>query len=150
MNKTIMLLPGIGFLAMVGYSSGECGGPEELKAKTAGDLIVPENSGEKMSDKNYQDEILSNPRTSGEARAKSTESGGNTAIIIQNGSRNKSSVKQAGDNNTAEHTQNGMENELQLEQTGKNNRSQETQTGKHNRKVIRQHDSETVIEQVNP
>lgn len=150
MNKALMVLTGIGFLTMPGYSSAECGSPEELKTNNAAEVIAPENSGENMTDKNYQDEILSNPRTSGEARAKSTQSGGNTAIIIQNGSRNKSSVKQAGDNNRAEQTQTGIENELRLEQCGKNNRSRETQTGKHNRKVIRQNDSETVIEQVNP
>lgn len=101
-------------------------------------------------EKNYQDEILSNPETNAGARVGIKRPGGNTAIINQNGSRNSSSITQSGDDNMAIQNQSGTENELYLKQNGKHNRHSETQTGSHNRKVIIQNDSETFIEQVTP
>lgn len=107
-------------------------------------------SGETMTEKNYQDSILSNPRMSGAARAQEVRSGDNTAIINQNGTNNVSSVRQSGDNNLVVHTQNGIENEILVEQSGQNNRSIETLCGSRNRKIIIQNDTETIIEQVDP
>lgn len=101
-------------------------------------------------EKNYQDEILSNPETNAGARVGIKRAGGNTAIIKQNGSRNSSSITQSGDDNMAIQSQNGTENELYLKQSGKHNRHSEAQSGSHNRKVIIQNDSETYIEQVTP
>ena len=106
--------------------------------------------GSDMSEKNYQDEVLSNPEMSGPARAESVSAGGNTAIINQSGSRNTSSVLQTGDDNVAEQTQTGEYNDLRVEQTGKHNRSHESQTGSHNRKVKIQNGTEAIIEQVKP
>lgn len=97
-----------------------------------------------------QDEVLSNPETSGAARAESVRTGANSAVINQSGYRNASSVVQTGDDNVAEQIQTGENNDLRVEQTGNHNRSRESQTGSHNRKVIIQNDREAFIEQVTP
>ena len=112
--------------------------------------MTEKNRGREMVEKNYQDEVLSNPEMSGAARAEGARTGGNTAIINQSGSRNTSSVVQTGDDNVAEQTQTGEYNDLLVEQKGRHNRSYESQTGDHNRKVKIQNDTETIIEQVNP
>jgi hypothetical protein len=115
-----------------------------------GETAADKNSGSELDGRNYQDEVLANPQTSGAARAESVRSKGNSAIIIQNGSSNYSSVIQKGDNNVSEQTQTGIDNELRVEQHGRHNRSLENQSGIHNRKAIRQNDTETIIEQVKP
>ena len=108
-------------------------------------ITVNSTGGSDMIEKNHQDDVLSNPETSGAARA-----GRNTAIINQSGYSNVSGVVQEGDDNVAEQTQTGEYNELRVEQRGKHNRSCETQTGSYNRKVKIQNGTETIIEQVKP
>ncbi len=127
------------FVGVIGVFGAEARGEGE-------DQITVNSTGESgMSEKNHQDDVLSNPETSGAARA-----GRNSAIINQSGYSNVSSVVQEGDDNVAEQTQTGEYNELRVEQRGKHNRSLESQTGKHNRKTSVQNGSETIIEQVNP
>ncbi len=105
---------------------------------------------EEMTEKDFQEQVLSNPQMSGAARADSVRTGGNTAIINQSGYSNVSSVEQKGYDNMADQTQAGVDNDLRVEQTGKHNRSYESQTGEHNRKVKIQHSTEAIIEQVMP
>jgi len=139
MNKAVV--PLVIFMSMIG-AVGAVAQNEKANEIT--------NSRSDMSEKTYQDEIISNPQTSGAARAETAYSGGNTAIINQSGYSNASSVVQSGDDNVAEQIQRGEYNDLRVEQIGKHNRSHESQTGKHNRKVKIQHDTETIIEQVTP
>lgn len=121
------------------------------KSSIANEEAHEEDAGEEMNNKNdYRDNILSNPETNAAARAGLIVGGGNTAIINQNGSQNSSSIIQSGDDNMATQNQTGIDNDLYLEQSGNRNRHKETQKGSHNRKVIIQHDSETIIEQVTP
>lgn len=113
-----------------------------------------QNSGENMGKQDdYQKQILSNPETNQGARVGigSNQTGGNTAIINQNGSSNSSSIIQSGSNNKAEQYQKGKNNSLHLNQKGKNNYHKESQIGDNNKKVIIQNDSsEVIIEQVVP
>ena len=150
MKKAIVVLAS--FFSMIGTGGilALCEESNQATAKVSDGELLLKNSGSGMTQKNYQDEVLSNPETSGAARAESANAGGNTAIINQSGSFNSSSVIQMGDNNKAEQTQKGKHNDLRLEQTGRNNRSSENQTGNYNRKVIIQNGSETIIEQVTP
>jgi len=107
---------------------------------------------EDIEHKDYQQEILSNQNISDIARTKAiTGSGGNTAVIIQDGDANYSAVWQSGNNNYARQTQNGDDNSIQLNQKGNHNYSDEKQTGKYNRKMIIQNGERkktTIIEQV--
>jgi hypothetical protein len=97
--------------------------------------------------KDYQRQVLSDPRISDIARAKElTGDGGNTAIITQSGSSNKSSVTQKGKNNYARQEQNGKANDIYLNQQGDHNRSEEKQVGDYNHKVkIQNGDEEETI-----
>jgi hypothetical protein len=96
--------------------------------------------------------VLSDPSISNIARAKEiTGGGGNTAVVVQNGKANHSTVKQSGCGNTAAQTQNGENNDIQLDQQGDHNLSAEKQTGNYNHKVIIQNgqrEETTVIKQV--
>lgn len=136
MKKAIVIL--VSFACVIGACGAVAQGEEENPA-------IENSTGSDMIEKNHQDDVLSNPETSGAARA-----GRNTAIINQSGYSNVSSVVQEGDDNVAEQTQTGEYNELRLEQRGKHNRSCETQTGSYNRNVKIQNGTETIIEQVKP
>jgi len=140
MKKATIAL--ISFMSFFGVSG--------VAIQVSGSEPVLEQSESEMTEKNYQDEIMSNPEMSGAARAGTVSAGGNTAIINQSGSSNRSSVVQKGDDNVADQTQTGEYNELRVEQNGRHNRSYEHQTGDHNRKVKIQNGSETIIEQVTP
>jgi len=142
MNKLTVTL--VSFVFVIGTCGAAVAQSDEEKQMTE------KNRGSEMAEIRYQDEVLSNPEMSGTARAEGARTGGNTAIINQNGSRNTSSVVQKGDDNVADQTQTGNYNDLRVEQKGWHNRSYESQTGDHNRKVKIQNDTETIIEQVNP
>ena len=150
MKKGIVALASFVYLIAAYGMVALCEESNQAASKVSDGVLLLKNSGSGMIQKNYQDEVLSNPETSGAARAESANAGGNTAIINQSGSSNSSSVIQMGDNNKAEQTQKGKHNHLRIEQTGRNNRSSENQTGNYNRKVIIQNGSETIIEQVTP
>jgi len=152
MKKAVFVIMAVVFIAGVKAVFGENSSLASEPTTLLNEVTNEEDSGDTdMSEgKNYQDEILSNPETNAGARVGIKRSGGNTAIINQNGSRNSSNITQSGDDNIAIQNQNGTENELYLKQTGKHNRHTETQTGSHNRKTIIQNDSETYIEQVTP
>ena len=88
-------------------------------------------------DKDYQSQVLSDPVISDVARTKElTGNGGNTAVIIQQGKANNSTIIQSGDDNYASQTQDGEFNDIKLNQSGNHNRSEEKQTCKYNHKVI--------------
>jgi hypothetical protein len=108
-----------------------------------------DNSGGNISNNNYQDQILADPKTNSAARV-GIYGSGNIAIINQHGSNNNSSITQSGDKNYAEQAQTGANNEMYLMQNGANNRHVEKQIGSKNKKVIIQNDTETIIEQVSP
>jgi hypothetical protein len=153
MKKAVFVIIAVVFIAEAKAVSGDNSSfaSEPTTTLLNGGTNGVDAGGIEMSEeKNYQDEILSNPETNAGARVGIKRPSGNTAIINQNGSRNSSSITQSGDDNMAIQNQNGTENELYLKQTGKHNRHSETQTGNHNRKKIIQNDSETFIEQVTP
>jgi hypothetical protein len=110
-------------------------------------MELPLQSGTYEATKDYQKQVLSDPRISDIARARElTGDGGNTAIITQNGSSNKSSVTQKGKNNYARQKQNGKANDIYLNQQGDHNRSEEKQVGDYNRRVkIQNGDEEETI-----
>jgi trimeric autotransporter adhesin len=137
MKKAMVIL--VSFVCV----TGACGAV--VQDEEEDQIMVNSTRGSEMVENNHQDDVLSNPETSGAARA-----GGNTAIINQSGYRNTSSVVQMGDDNLADQTQTGEYNDLRVEQTGEHNHSSETQIGDHNRKVIIQNGTETIIEQVKP
>ncbi len=141
MNKAAIIL--VSFVSVNGACSAvaQSGEAYQMTGKQGRSEITMNNN---------QDEVLSNSETSGAARIETVRSGGNTAIINQNGSRNISSVVQTGGDNVADQTQTGEYNDLRVEQTGRHNRSREIQTGEHNRKVNIQNGSETIIEQIWP
>ena len=141
MNKAAIIL--MSFVSLIGVCStvAQSGEAYQMTGKQGRSEITMNNN---------QDEVLSNSETSGAARTETVRSGGNSAIINQNGFRNISSVVQTGGDNVADQTQTGEDNDLRVEQTGRHNRSREIQTGEHNRKVKIQNGSETIIEQIWP
>ncbi len=150
MKKVNVILAGIVCLLGAFDASARSKAATRGTAKDSAEAMMAKRSEVEMSEKDFQDEVLSNPQMSGAARASSGRSGGNTAIIKQSGSSNSSSVVQKGDDNVARQTQTGVDNYLRVEQKGRHNRSVEKQTGNHNKKVIIQNDRETIIEQVKP
>ena len=105
----------------------------------------------------YQQQVISDPNISNFARAqaainasKDGSSGGNVAIINQDGTSNSSTVIQSGNNNYASHTQKGVDNDIYLDQQGNNNQSNELQTGKHSHKVIIQNGDKVETEKNSP
>lgn len=104
------------------------------------------------SEADYQTEIMTDPTISPAGRL-NTVTGGNVAIINQEGASNSSTVVQSGDNNYARQKQTGARNDISLNQQGDNNRSEEQQNGKYNHKIIRQNGNTTetvIIQQVDP
>ncbi len=110
---------------------------------TGGQDPVLETSGTR-STADYQKAVLSDPHLSELARANAatqssppapSSTGGNQAVIRQEGTSNVSSVTQEGSNNKALQTQKGRFNDLAVRQAGTDNVSVEKQVGDYNHKV---------------
>jgi hypothetical protein len=105
----------------------------------------------------FQAEVLTDPTINAHARTTAVikENGfnGNTAVIVQSGKSNKSSITQTGNGNYASQKQTGKHNDIRLEQNGDDNSSVEEQSGQYSHKLIIQNGSkseETIIEQADP
>lgn len=113
---------------------------DDKKAKK--EKVIPTETEEAAAAPDHQAEVLADPiiTTYGRANAfthflgTQSSSGGNVAVINQEGTSNSSVIVQRGSHNTATQTQNGLFNDIYLDQEGQHNMSKESQKGKYNRK----------------